>query len=141
MVLEILNEDKPEYVQHCARFYGDKNTKLFELLDIIARNPHGQNKISTWLKRSQAMEFICDIVAKEMNSIQKADQLPGLAAIDLNFLDHWAVSSYQEIALCLFKILRLAAQTTKAKEKNKVKTPDVVCASIIINMKPHANVL
>lgn len=126
LVLEILDEDKPEYVHHRAKFYGDNNTKLFELLDIVAANAYGRNKIRTWLKQSQALKLICDIVSEEMNAVQKADQLPGIAAVDLEFLNNWAVSSDHEVAPCLFKILRSAAQTTRAQEQNKIKTPDVV---------------
>jgi hypothetical protein len=68
------------------------------------------------------------VVTEEMNAVQKAELLPGIAAITPEFIQKWTIPPHQEFAPCLRRILFAAAQTPAAKEKNKRKKPDMVCS-------------
>jgi len=65
-----------------------------------------------------------------MNAVQKAELLPGIAAITPEFIRKWTISSHKELAPCLLRILFAAGQTSAAKEKNKKKKPDMVSCSL-----------
>ena len=67
-----------------------------------------------------------DVITQEINKIQKAELLPGIAAITPEFIKNWTISPHQELAPCLLRVLSTVAQTTDAKEKNKIKKPDMV---------------
>jgi hypothetical protein len=74
------------------------------------------------------MDIFCDVITEEMSGIQLAEQLPKIAAVTTpESIRDWTVTSHQEIAPCIYRILLAAAQTSVAKEKNKKKFPDTVC--------------
>ena len=127
LILEILDEDKPQYAYHRAEFYKEGNHKLFRILDVILANDSGKRKLKSWIRGSAALDLVCDVITEEMNLVQKAEQLPGIAAITPEFIKNWTVSTYHELAPCLLHMLSVAAQTSTAEEKNKKKHPDVVC--------------
>ena len=60
-------------------------------------------------------------------NVQKAELLPGIAAITPKFIKNWTISPHRELAPSLLNVLSTAAWTTIAKEKNKIKEPDMVC--------------
>jgi hypothetical protein len=126
LVLEILHEDKPEYSYHRTEFYKEGNEKLFKILDAIISSGPGRSKLRTWMRRPVAVDLFGDVITQEMNNVQKAELLPGIAAITPEFIQNWTVSPHQELAPCLLRVLSTAAQTTDAKEKNKIKKPDIV---------------
>jgi len=72
----------------------------------------------------------CTMVTEEMNAVQKAKLLPGIAAITPKFIQKWTISPHQEFVPCLWRILFAAVQTPAAKEKNKRKKLDMVCYSL-----------
>ena len=48
LILQILDEDKPQYSQHRTEFYKEGNQKLFKILDVILANDAGKRKLRTW---------------------------------------------------------------------------------------------
>ena len=46
------------------------------------------------------------------------------------FIKNWTISPHRELAPFLLNVLFTAAQTTIAKEKNKIKEPDMVCSPV-----------
>jgi hypothetical protein len=99
------------------------------ILDVILANSTGKRKLRTWIRQSAAVDLVCDVITEEMNVVQKAERLPGVAAITPEFIKTWSVSTHRELIPCLSRILFAAAQTSIAEEKNKKKHPDMVCLS------------
>ena len=76
------------------------------------------------------VDIFCDVIMQEMNNVQKAELLPGIAAIIPKFIKNWTISPHQELAPSLLNVLSTVAQTTIVKEKNKIKEPDMVCSPV-----------
>ena len=128
LVLEILDEGKSEYSYHRTEFYKDGNEKLFKILDAIVSSGPGRSKLRTWMRRPVAVDLFGDVITQEISKVQKAELLPGIAAITPEFINNWSISPHRELAPCLLRVLSTVAQTTDAKEKNKIKKPDMVCS-------------
>ena len=78
------------------------------------------------MRRPVAVNLFGDVITQEINNVQKAELLPGIAAITPEFIKNWSISPHRELAPCLLHVLSTAAQTADAKEKNKIKKPDMV---------------
>ncbi|KAI9436006.1 hypothetical protein H4582DRAFT_2112186 [Lactarius indigo] len=78
-----------------------------------------------------ALEHVCGVIDKEMDLVNKMDLLLGLAAITPDFIKSWTVSGTLNKAPFLMGILLRAAETSLAKEKNKIKHPDAMCDIIM----------
>ena len=128
LVLEILAENKTQYSFYQNELYKEGNEKLSRLLDALSSSESGKRKLQTWIWKSTALDLFCTMVTEEMNAVQKAELLPGIAAITPEFIQKWTIPPHQEFAPCLRRILFAAAQTPAAKEKNKRKKPDMVCS-------------
>jgi len=127
LVLNILDEENYQYYFYRNEFYKEGNEKLWRFLNILISSESGKKKLRPWFRQPKTVDLFCAVVTEEMNAVQKAELLPGIAAITPDFIRNWTVSSHQELAPCLMHILLAAAQTPTAKEKNKVKKPDMVC--------------
>jgi hypothetical protein len=130
--MEILDENKPQYSYHRTEFYKDGSEKLSRILDAILSSIPGKGKLQTWIKKPATLDLICEVITEEMNSVQQAELLPGVAAVTPEFIMNWTVSAHPELAPCLLRILSTAAQTPIAKEKNKKKNPEVVCHILLV---------
>jgi hypothetical protein len=120
LILEILDDDKPEYSYHRTEFYKEGNEKLAKILDAILSSGPGKIKLRTWMQRPATFDIFRDVITQEMNNVQKAELLPGIAAITPEFINNWTILPPRELAPCLLHILSTAAQTAVAKEKNKI---------------------
>ena len=117
LVIELLTESNPQYSFYRTEFYKERSNKMFRFLNVIISSASGKNKLRTWFRQPVTVELFCDVVTEEMNAVLKAELLPGIAAITPEFIRNWTVSSYQETAPSLLRILLSAAQTSTAKEK------------------------
>ena len=81
LVLEILDEDKPEYSSYRTEFYKEGNEKLSKILDAVLSSGPGRSKLRTWMRQPVTVDLFCDVITQEMNNVQKAELLPGIAAI------------------------------------------------------------
>ena len=84
LVLEILDESKPEYSYHQTKFYKDGNEKLSKILDAIVSSGPGRSKLRTWMRRPVAVDLFGEVITQEITKVQKAELLPGIAAITPN---------------------------------------------------------
>jgi hypothetical protein len=127
LILEILDEDKPQFASYRKEFFKEGNEKLEKILDAVLANVLGKRKIRTWIQQPTSVALFCDVISEEMDTVRKAELLPGIAAASApEFIRNWTISAHQELAPCLLQILSTAAQTSIAKEKNKKKNPEVV---------------
>ncbi|KAH8993553.1 hypothetical protein EDB86DRAFT_3064787 [Lactarius hatsudake] len=78
-----------------------------------------------------ALKHICSVIDKEMDLVNKTDLLSGITAITPDFIKSWTVLSTCDKAPFLTGILLRAAETSLAKEKNKMKHPDAMCDIIM----------
>ncbi|KAI9437299.1 hypothetical protein H4582DRAFT_2058293 [Lactarius indigo] len=133
LILEILNDCKPEYAGYRVELYKDSNRKLPWILDSIHAVDSGRAKLWSWME-PYALEHVCGVIDKEMDLVNKMDLLPGLAAITPDFIKSWMVSGTLNKAPFLMGILLRAAETSLAKEKNKIKHPDALS---MLALGPH----
>ena len=57
LVLEILDENKPEYSYHRTEFYKEGNEKLSRILDSIVSSGPGRSKLRTWMRQPVAVDL------------------------------------------------------------------------------------
>ncbi|KAH8993094.1 hypothetical protein EDB83DRAFT_2509997 [Lactarius deliciosus] len=139
LILEILDDCKPEYTGYRVELYKDGNRKLPRMLDSIHAVDSGRAKLWSWME-PHALEHVCGVIDKEMNLVKETDLLPGIAAIAPDFIKSWTVSSTCDKAPFLTGILLRAAETSLAKEKNKKKHPDAMCDIIVWQLSyQHSN--
>ena len=110
LVLEILDKDKLEYSYHQTEFYKEGNEKLSKILDAFVSSDPGRSKLRTWMRRPVAVDLFGDVIMQEMNSVQKAELLPGIAAATPEFIKNWTISPHRELAPCFLRVLSIAAQ-------------------------------
>ena len=125
LMLEVLDQKNPQYDGYRAELFKVNNTKLSKILDLIAAVNVGERKLRS-LIRPLALEIVCEAIDKEMDSVAKGEILPGLHAISPEFIKSWTVADVSAQAPTLTCVLKRAAQTSLAKEKNKIKHPDAV---------------
>ena len=130
LILDILDNNNAEYAGYRNELYKVRNQKLSSILDIIIKVDSGKQKLWLWM-RPHALDIVCEAIDDEMDSVAKGEILPGLSAISPDFIKSWVVADIHEQAPFLTKVLLRAAQTSRAKEKNKKKLPIAVCASMV----------
>ena len=130
--MELLDNEKVDYAGYRNELYKDKSSKLSDILDLIIVTEAGKQKLYSWL-RPRALELVCQVIDKEMDSVTKGELLPGLSAITPEFIKSWTVEDVNERAPFLTGVLLRAAQTALAKEKNILKNPQAVCVEYIEN--------
>jgi hypothetical protein len=126
LVLEVLKENNAEYSGYRNELYKDNNEKLATILNSILGADSGKKKLRSWMQ-PHALEIVCEAIDKEIDSVTKEEVLPGISAITPEFIKSWTVEDVCEQAPFLTKVLLRAAQTSRAKEKNKKKHPEAVC--------------
>ena len=133
MFLKLLDPSEAEFAGYRNSLYtvpkGSKISKLDELLEQILADPNGRTRILQWME-PHAVSFVLDKVSAKMDGI-KASLHGTMDAITLDFLAVWDVNlmmakTVERCAPVLCSILHTAAQTKRAKEKNKIKCCDTV---------------
>ena len=93
-----------------------------KILDAIVSSGPGRKKLRTWMRRPVAVDLFGDVITQEINNVQKAELLPGIAAITPEFIKNWTMSPHRELSPCLLRVLSTAAQTADAKKKQDKET-------------------
>ncbi|KAJ7735351.1 hypothetical protein B0H16DRAFT_1327137 [Mycena metata] len=75
----------------------------------------------------QLVEFASETVADEMETRRKRSTLSGIGVVTPKFIENWSLDEEEDITPFLTSILIAAAQTERAKAKNKKKKPDKMC--------------
>ncbi|KAJ7742645.1 hypothetical protein B0H16DRAFT_1861064 [Mycena metata] len=112
-------------VYDCYRgnLYSDDSAKLSELFDKILSDPRGERKMCACLQ-PQLVEFACKTVADEMETRRGRSTLSGIGVVTPEFIENWSLDEEEDTTPFLTSILIAAAQTERAKAKNKKKKPD-----------------
>ena len=125
LLLEVLDEYKPQFGSYQTEFYKEQNQKMVRILDTVMANSNGEDKLRKWLLGT-GLPLVCNSVSDEMDAIQKVENLPGLASITPDFISNWGISDHSDLAPLTTNILLSAAETLTAHNKNQFKTPDAV---------------
>ena len=134
-VLDILDDRNSKFSIHLNRFFMNPSGKLGQLLDHLFEDKRSNPILLSWME-PHAIVLVSDKVAKEMDEIKGA--LEGkICMITPESLLTWDINSVigplvQKSAPTLGHLLQVAAQTTHARENNKIKSCVTVCASVSI---------
>ncbi|KAH9011630.1 hypothetical protein EDB85DRAFT_2159783 [Lactarius pseudohatsudake] len=90
LILEVLNDNNVEYAGYRNELYKVGNQKLAKILDSILTADSGKQKLWLWMQ-PHALEIVCEVVDKEMDSVTKGELLPGVSAITPDFIKSWTV--------------------------------------------------
>ncbi|KAJ7469220.1 hypothetical protein FB451DRAFT_1039061 [Mycena latifolia] len=77
--------------------------------------------------RSHLLQLSCDIVAEEMKARRASSLLPGIQVVTPSLIEDWRLDEEVDTTPFLTRILETAAQTERAKLKNKQKKPQKMC--------------
>ena len=119
LVLKILDEDKPEYSSYQTEFYKEGNEKLSKILDAVLSSDLGRSKLQTWMQQPVTVDLFCNVITQEMNNVQKAELLPGIAAITPKFIKNWTISPHRELAPSLLMFFPLRHRQPLQKRKTR----------------------
>ncbi|KAJ7853791.1 hypothetical protein B0H14DRAFT_3653140 [Mycena olivaceomarginata] len=117
------------YDRYRTHLYREESTKLAELVDAIMSDDTGKRKLLE-VMRPHLLDFACDIVAEQMQQRRNQSFLPGIAAITPAFIDSWSIDEANNPTPFLTRILETAAQTDHARQHNKMKKPEKMCAVV-----------
>jgi len=127
-IIKVLDPSELEFSVYRDRFYA--SSKLHALLDHVYSDHRGQAQFTSWMT-PHAIEFVSHTVYREMDNVKAAlyatiDTIhpQSLVTQDLNSI---VANIVKEKAPVLGLVLSSAAQTDRAKEKNKVKSCSTVC--------------
>lgn len=71
LVLEILDEDKPQYSHHRIEFYKEGNQKLEKILNVINASTMGKRKLQTWVRQPPAIALFCDVISGGKDGVRR----------------------------------------------------------------------
>jgi hypothetical protein len=103
--------------------------RLGEILDMVMEDARGRERLELWMKQP-AIDLVCTIVDREMDAAKNALRMK-LEDVTPDYISKWTVETtsgviVQQYAPVLHHFLIRAAQSDKAKAKNKNKMPDMV---------------
>lgn len=136
ILLEILDPKREDHSAFRQELYKSSGKALPKLLDMVMDDEKGKLKMREWM-RPHALELICDTVYEEMDNVTKELYCPSLASLTPETIESWTLENSVVPAVnkapVFSAILAHAAQTKKAKRRNKRKNPKTVslelCAS------------
>ena len=130
LLAHALDPSIPENDRYRTSLYKEGG-RLGEVLDMVREDSRGRERLELWMKQ-HAVELTCTIVEQEMDAVKSALHMK-LEDVTPDYISRWTVEAtsgviVQECAPILHRLLIRAAQTDKAKAKNKNKVPDTVRA-------------
>ncbi|KAJ7677145.1 hypothetical protein B0H14DRAFT_3177829 [Mycena olivaceomarginata] len=129
VLIQVLDPVDVAYDRYRTHLYREESTKLAELVDAIMSDDAGKRKLLE-VMRPHLLDFACDIVAEQMQQRRNQSFLPGIAAITPAFIDSWSIDEANNPTPFLTRILETAAQTDHARQHNKMKKPEKMCAVV-----------
>ena len=142
LILDILDPTQLEYENYRSRWFSPACNKLSLLLDRMFAHPKGHDLVLCWMQ-PHVLDSVCSTVSSEMDLVVKKFSLPSVEHITPDFINGWTLETVVEPAtqLCpsLLRVLEAAAQTTEAKQKNKIKSPKTVSVTVIFVCSSCAN--
>jgi hypothetical protein len=102
---------------------------------MVMEDERGREMLELWMER-HAIDVVCKILDREMDAVKSALHMK-LEDITPDYISKWTVETAsgvvaQHHAPVLHRLLIRAAQSDKAKARNKNKTPDSVRSPTIL---------
>jgi hypothetical protein len=120
LLLDILNLTNPEFTDQHDIIYGDKSTRVGDLLDTICMDSHGLQHIHSWISCSpHALSAFTDAIHDEMDYLSASSPVYTNKDITPEFLCNWTMPSYRESAPLISSILLAAAELPLQQRRNK----------------------
>jgi hypothetical protein len=127
LLLDILDPTNPEFADRHNIIYGNKSTRVGDLLDTICMDSRGLQHIHSWISRSpRALSAFTDAIHDEMDYLSASSPVSTNKDITPEFLRNWTMPSYRESAPLISSILLAAAESPLQQQRNNVKNPQVV---------------
>ncbi|KAF6740873.1 hypothetical protein DFP72DRAFT_1086565 [Ephemerocybe angulata] len=127
----IVDETLPQFESYRRPFYTNDNDKLSTFLTTISESRRGKNKLEAWLTGATGVKVIGDAIGREMDELQPAYTLQGLKDITPEYILDREADDFERDAPFTMALLRAAAQTKRQAVKNKKKSPDRMCNSMM----------
>lgn len=125
-ILDILDPRNDEFSTYQTRFFSNRSGKLEKLLDRMFEDQRGRTVLFLY-----AVKLVSNKIAKEMDEVKAALEWK-ISNITPECLLTWVIDLFigpliEKSAPVLGQLLQVAAQTKRAKEKNKIKSCVTVC--------------
>ncbi|KAF6742175.1 hypothetical protein DFP72DRAFT_1082442 [Ephemerocybe angulata] len=127
----IVDETLPQFESYRRPFYTNDNDKLSTFLTTISESRRGKSKLEAWLTGATGVKVIGDAIGREMDELQPAYTLQGLKDITPEYILDREADDFERDAPFTMALLRAAAQTKRQAVKNKKKSPDRMCNSMM----------
>ncbi|KAG9310611.1 hypothetical protein JVU11DRAFT_9177 [Chiua virens] len=120
-ILHVLRSSNDEFKTYRARFFTNPSGKLTELLDHIFEDKRGRPIVLSWME-PRAITLVLDKVSKEMDDMKTALAWTINTTTPENLLT-WTIDAsigpvVESTAPTLGRLLRVAAETTRERERN-----------------------
>ncbi|KAF5332271.1 hypothetical protein D9611_007994 [Ephemerocybe angulata] len=127
----LVDKDDPTYESYRRPYYGQDNDRLADTISMIAKDRDGRRKIRDWIRSAAGRELVNEIISDEMEGLVEDLKLTGVASIDPEYVRNRAPSNFEVNAPFTLGLLICAAQTKRAKGKNVMKTPELLCGVVM----------
>ncbi|KAF8122361.1 hypothetical protein EV363DRAFT_1094268, partial [Boletus edulis] len=136
-VLHILDSSKQDFAAYRRLFLANPSGKLIKMLDLLFETEQGRTHLLRWME-PHAVDLVSQKVSDEMDVVKKT--LGGtVGTITPDSLRTWDINTFigslvDTKAPVTGHILRTAAETDRAKQKNKIKSCSTACNVIITQL-------
>ncbi|KAH0832143.1 hypothetical protein J3R83DRAFT_13053 [Lanmaoa asiatica] len=133
-LFDVLDPSKQEFAVQRRNFLANSSGKFTRLLDLIFETDSGRKHLLDWME-PHAIDLVSDRIASEMDDVKR--RLGGtVTSITPESLRIWDINTFigsvvNEKAPITGRILQTAAQTDRAKQKNKVKSCSTVRTPVL----------
>jgi hypothetical protein len=126
LLIDVLDSSNGKHQSYRDELYKTDALKLHVLLDHITGDPKGKRKMDEWM-RPYAVDLTCEIVDSEME-VTKRELSMGVSDVTPEFMASWSLNGNRALELTpvLSRVLSSAAQSSRAAERNKLKSPTTV---------------
>jgi hypothetical protein len=117
---ETLRDD--DYKCYRDEFYKRSAKKVLKLLDAICEDERGKRDLTEWITTSDVgHEIVTGKVHDEMDVVSRLVRFRSNKDIGLEYLKQWQAGSHRHLAPFTYLVLKAAAETELAMERNKHK--------------------
>ncbi|TEB38018.1 hypothetical protein FA13DRAFT_1751836 [Coprinellus micaceus] len=135
LVVALLDETREEFRAYRTAIYKPSNKKIHSILDTISSSTQGgSEKMTSWMKGEKGASFVSGIVGKEMDEIKPSYTLKGLKDVTPEYIQDADIDNFVKKAPFTVTIVRAAAQTARQAAENTVKSPDLLCNIMMLQL-------
>lgn len=117
-------------IAHRTSLYG-ANGRLGELLDVVMDDPMGRKRLREWME-PHALDLTCDLVDGEMDTASDEFRV-AVSDVTPEYINAWTCNALTGVTKAslrtpvVMRVLMRAAESDRARAKNKKKHSDQVC--------------